>query len=421
MSKIVLVGKIRDSFNRGILGDVIFKMIANVVQTIIRNIIVLPALATFFTNSQYGEIVTVIGVITTISAGLGNSLLSARLVMEADYKHKNIEGDFNRICLISSLISILGTPLIIGMFPGQGVVNCFIISLILFLETFTGYQSGWFILKQAYRKLLIFTLVAGIGFGCGLLATKLTGIWSLTYFCSDIISALFLYRFSPLIKEKKHFTENLNTTLKKYGVLIVTTVISNALAYMDRLLLYPVIGSEAVAIYTTASMFGKAFNLIALPISSIMLGYYATERIKLNVKKYWLINISMLSVLGIFVIITRLIGVQFTGLLYPKLIEAAAPYVLIANLSSAIGATGQITKSATLKYANTYWILIIQAVYAVTYIGLGLFMAKKSGLLGFSYAVLLANIIQLLMLYIVCHMALSRQNGVTNYKQSSIN
>jgi O-antigen/teichoic acid export membrane protein len=398
-----MVGKIIESFKRGILGDVIFKLIANVVQTIIRNIIVLPMLAKYFTNSEYGELVTVVGVITTIAAGLGNSLLSARLVMEADYKHKNIQGDFNRICWSVSALSLLGTPIIALLFPGQSFGNLIVIACILFLETYIGYQSGWFILKQAYRMLLVYTLVGGIGFGIGLLLTKVSSVWPYTYLCSDVASFIFLFKLSPLVRESNSLTQNLKITLQKYGILIITTIIANALAYMDRLLLYPSIGSEAVAIYTTASVFGKAFNLIALPVSSIMLGYYATEKIKLNRKKYWLINGGMLLCLFIFVILTRIAGKWFTGILYPRLIQQAEPYIFIANLSSAIGATAQITKSAALKYAKTHWTLIIQTVYALAYIGLGLLWAKKDGLLGFSYAVLIANVTQICLLYIVCH------------------
>lgn len=398
------------SVKNGILGDVMFKMIANVVSTIIRNIMVLPVLAVFFSKAEYGEIVTIVGVITTISAGLGNALLSTRLVMEADYRKSNLEGDFNLICVCVSFASMLFVFLIALLFPSLSIIQLAIIAVILFLETFTGYHSGWFILHQAYRKLLLYTLIGGGGFCIGLVFSYQTKLWSFTYLVSDIFCFVFLLYKSPLVKEKNSMTEKQRTTLKKYGVLILTTVISNALAYLDRLLLYPIIGSEAVAIYTTASMFGKAFNLVALPISSIMLGYYATEKIKLNLKKYWLINLSTIVVLFVFILTTRFVGVRLTGLLYPNIINDATPYVIIANLSSAVGASAQITKSAALKYAKTYWILIIQTVYAVIYVGIGYYSVLKDGLRGFSYSVLLANMVQLMLLYVVCHVAVKKQS-----------
>lgn len=409
-----IIKRLGISFKTGVLGDVTFKLIANIVSTIIRNIIVLPALARFFTNAQYGELITIIGVITTITAGLGNALLSTRLVMESDYKRNNKEGDFNLICIIVSLLSIIFIVPLVYYFPSIGGTQAIIVVIILFAETYIGYHSGWFILRQAYKKLLIYTLVGGLGFGVGLLVTRITGYWTLTYLCSDIMSFVFLHSFSPLVKEKRIFTSLLKTTLNKYGVLFLTTIITNALAYLDRLLLYPLIGSSAVAAYTTASVFGKAFNLIAIPISSILLGYYATERIRLNVKKFWVINGITLSMLGIFILVTYIWGVWFTGILYPTIINEARPYILIANLSSALGASAQIAKSAALKYTKTYWTLIIQVIYALIYAGGGLLSVKSRGLQGFAEIVLVANIVQLVILYIVCTASLKCKIQSTN-------
>ncbi len=406
--------KIFSSFKTGMLGDVTFKLIANVVSTIIRNIIVLPTLARFFTNAYYGQLVTVVGVVTTVTAGLGNALLSTRLVMDSEYKKTQNEGDFNIICVVVSCVSVIFAVPISLYFSSISGIQILFIGLILFAETYIGYHSGWFILKQAYKILLIYTLAGGLGFGIGIYLTKITGFWTLTYFCSDIVSFVFLFFLSPLVKENNTITPILKTTLNKYWLLFLTTIITNALAYLDRLLLYPLIGSEAVATYTTASVFGKAFNLIAIPVSSILLGYYATERIKLTIKKYWAINIITLVMLGLFILVTRLIGVWFTGVLYPTIIDDARPYILIANLSSALGASAQITKSAALKYAKTYWTLIIQVIYAVIYAGGGLIAAKSGGLKEFSEVILVANIIQLVILYIVCSKSLLKTETGTH-------
>lgn len=405
-----IIQKSITSFKSGMLGDLTLKLIANIISTFIRNVIVLPALARFFTNSEYGEIVTIIGVITTITAGFGNALLSTRLVMETRYKEDNYEGDFNVICLVVSGISIIFSIPISMYFPEISGLELFFVSCILFAETYVGYHSGWFILRQDYRKLLVYTIVGGAGFVIGIILTRLTGYWTLTYLCSDVSSFLFLYLLSPLVKEKKVLTPELKITLNKYFILFLTTVLTNALAYLDRLLLYPLIGSEAVAIYTTASVFGKAFNLVAIPVSSILLGYYATERIKLSVKKYWFINFITLAMLILFVFITKLIGNEITSILYPTLIDEAQPYILIANLSSAIGASAQITKSAALKYAKTYWTLIIQIIYAVIYIGGGFWATKFYGLGGFAEIILVANVVQLIILYIVCTFSLKNDN-----------
>lgn len=399
------------SLNINFFGDLLYKLIANVISTIMRNIVVLPFLAKIFLPSQYGEIVTIIGLISTISGGLGNALLSTRLVLESTYKKDNIEGDFNSIAIIVSFISMAFALPIVVFFKYLDINQLLLISCLLFVETFIGYHSGWFILKQAYKKLLIYTIIGALGFGIGLFLSRITKVWIFTYLTSDVFSMLFLVLYSPLIRESLRFTKKVFILIRKYLILILTTVISNALTYLDRLMLYPIIGSSAVAIYSTASVFGKAFNLISLPISSIMLGYYATGRIKLNLKKYWYINFATLIALLIFIILTQIIGYPFTKILFPDLAENAKSFILIANLASAIGASAQITKSAALKYAKTYWTLIIQIIYAVTYILLGYILVMKNGLLGFSYAVLIANLVQIIVLYVVCHFALKNENG----------
>lgn len=409
-----MLGKSISSLKTGFVGDLIFKVIANIVSTVIRNIVVLPFLAKFFISTEYGEIVTVIGVITTVAAGLGNALLSTRLVLDSTYREKRDEGDFNLVCIIASIVSIPFAVPIAKYFSYAGNGQTLLIAAILFTETFVGYHSGWFILRQEYKKLLIYTVIGGVGFALGLAISRITKMWTFTYLVSDVFCMFFLIRFSPLIKEKYQFTPNRHVLLQKYALLILSTVISNALSYLDRLMLYPLLGSEAVSTYSTASVFGKAFNLIALPISSIMLGYYAAGKIKLDRKKYWLINSATLIALLLFVLMTRLLGIWFTGILYPTLIESAAPYVLIANISSAIAASAQITKSAALKYAKTYWTLIIQATYAILYLGLSLFFVNRDGLSGFSYAVLIVNILQLILLYVVCHNSLG-SGEKTNY------
>lgn len=400
-----VIKKIKNSLRDGILGDFIFKLMANTLSIAIRNILVLPILASIFSTKEYGELMTVIGVITTIAAGLGNSLLSTRLIMDGDYKRKNLQGDFNIFCIIVSVIGGLSCLAIHKIFPGVSTIQLIIISAVLFLETFVGYHSGWFILRQEFRKLLVYTIIGGIGFVIGLIFSNITKLWAITYLISDGFSIAFLLYFSPLPKENYSLTVECPKMLKKYFILIITTVISNALAYLDRLLLYPIIGSEAVAIYTTASVFGKAFNLIALPVSSIMLGYYAAEKIKLNLRRYWIINFSTLGVLMIFVVMTRFIGIWATGVLYPSIVNDAKPFILIANISSSIGASAQITKSAALKYAKVYWILLIQVIYAVVYLLGGYYGVLRYGLMGFSVAVLGANVIQIIILFIVCHIA----------------
>ncbi|MFZ7134392.1 MAG: lipopolysaccharide biosynthesis protein [Eubacteriales bacterium] len=375
-----------------------------------KNIIILPVLAKFYDAKNFGMLVTVVSLIALIASSLGNSLTSTRLILEEEYTEANVQGDFNIVCLIVSFLGMLFVILISAIFPKLSFRELLIISAILFFETYSAYHSGWFILRQAYNYLLFYTLIGGVGFCIGLYLTYLTRLWPLTYLIADFLFVLFLVLLSPLVRERYICTNKFRKTISKYFILISATLVTNTLTYLDRLMLFPLIGGTAVAAYTTASFFGKAYSLIAIPISTILLGYFASGRTKLNLKKFWLLNSFMIFVLVIFLIFTSFFGKWATGLVYPNLISSASPYIVIANMSSAIAASAQITKSAVLKYADSHWILIIQIMYAIIYGGMGYYLTKQKALFGFAFAALIANICQIIMLYFACHMALKNKS-----------
>lgn len=407
MKNIVEIKAILYNWKSNILGDFLLKFIANMVQLVIKNIIILPALAMMFNTEVFGTMLTIISVITIIAAGLGNSLTSTRLIMEEEYSNSGLQGDFNLICLCNCTISMLGVVFIYVVFPVLKTIDLFVISLILFLETFWAYHSGWFILRQEYKKLLYYTMIGGVGYSIGLITTYFSQLWVLTYFIADLCYVLFLLKYSPLVREAYVFTKNNNKTIKKYLVLIITTLVGNVLTYIDRLLLYPMIGGEAVAIYTTAGVFGKAFSLLSLPVSTVLVGYFAVGRIKMDLNKYRKLIFVIAVLLLVFFLLTSLVGEWVTGLLYPKLIVSAAPFIIIANMASAIGASSQIIKSVALKYAKTYWLLVLQVVYAFSYICLSFYCSKNFGLYGFSCAALCASLINIIMVFIICYYTMS--------------
>ena len=137
------------------------------------------------------------------------------------------------------------------------------------------------------------------------------------------------------------------------------------------------------------------------PIAGVLLGYYAQKNFAMNRKLFWIINSSVLIVSAAFFLVTVLLGEWFTGILYPELIEQSAPYMILANLASIINATASMTQPSVLKYAPTYWQIIIQCVYCIGYIGLGVIMMQKWGIMGFCVAALIANLLRLLLLYVL--------------------
>lgn len=101
----------------------------------------------------------------------------------------------------------------------------------------------------------------------------------------------------------------------------------------------------------------------------------------------------------------------FTNLLYPTLFSQAEKYILIANFAATISAVCTLTQSALLKFAPTWVQIIKELVYISTYIGLGLILLSKYGLMGFCLAAVLANSCKLAVLYLIGDYFIKRNAG----------
>ncbi|MFL0247336.1 lipopolysaccharide biosynthesis protein [Candidatus Clostridium stratigraminis] len=371
-------------------------------------VLIYPLIAKSVSAYNYGLILTIMGIVNTIVNSLGNSLNNIRLVRNQTYENRGIKGDFNVILLAVSILGAIFTLCLILGFQNIGMLN----DIILIFTVILGIVKSYFLVD--YRLKLNFTLnlicngVNAIGYVVGLFIFRLTNIWTFPFLMGEVFGVLFLLFTTDLIKEPTKTTEALKETFSSYLMLILTCAMATALSYMDRLIIFPLLGGEAVSTFTVATFFGKSIGLVFTPIAGVLLGYYAQKSFKFTRKLFWHINIIVLLFSAAFFGVSCIVSTWFTGILYPSLIESAKPYILIANLGAILGMTASMTQPAILKFAPMVWQIFIQLAYSVIYILLGIFMLKVYGISGFCICIIFANIVRLVMLYLVGHIYLSK-------------
>lgn len=399
-------------FNKGIkiASDFILRISASVLTTFANQIVLLPMLAFIFDADMYGLILTLFGIQNIISGTLGNSLYSTRLIVNSRYEDENQIGDFNRLILISGAISVIAMA-IISRIVGKvsGLIWVLLLPVVL-VYTLNAYLTVWYPIKLQFKKSFVHSMVVSIGTLLGAFLVYMTHIWPLAYLASGLAGFLFVSRKTEIFREGFSKTELMTVTARKWIILILTTLLANTVTYLDRLMLYPLLGSAAVATFSTASYFGKALSVLAMPVASVMLGYYAQTGFKMTRKRFWLINAACGIMLFAFACFSLLLGKPVTGFLFPKIVEDAASYIFIANISSAIAAIVQIIQATALKYAKTYWQIIIQIAYFIIYFGFGIILINTNGLMGFCIASFSANIFKTIMILLISHMALGENN-----------
>ena len=381
--------------------DFVYNFLSSAIGTGTQQLVVYPFFAYILSKDEYGELLTIMGIVYICSVALGNSLNNVRLIQNAEYIDKGYKGDFNILAVASIIIAPLILFLVCSFFIQIDRVNMILICILTMLETTKAYFCVAYRLELNFFKTLKMAIVIAI-FSCvGCLIVYFFGHWPLVFIIADVSGIIYLYNTSSLFKEPFKITNLFKKTTEKLLILISSGLVSNVLTYLDRLVLYPIMGGSAVAIYTVASFFGKTLGIVVMPISSVMLGYYAQQGFEMNGKLFWRINKIAIAISGAFLLVSIVIAQPITGLLYPKVISKATEYIFLANLGSIINVLSYIVQPAILKFANTKIQLIKEILYAVIYV-IGCFLLlPKYGITGLCWVMIIANSCKLVFLFII--------------------
>lgn len=392
-----------------IAGDFVLSLAASFISTGVLQILLYPFLAKYLSAEEYGIALTIMGVGNTISSAFGGSLNNARLLQNTTYEDRKLQGDFPVLFAIFSIASAIAFG---GYLTLTGAMSSLTVILLLgfaLFATIRGYASVAFRVMINYSKNLVLNVIVGAAEILGILVLYLSkehALWPVPFLLGELCGVIYLLLSCNIFREKFCFTPLVSDTCKKTFVLFVTTLIANLILYLDRLLLLPVLGGEAVSTYTVASFFGKSLGVLVTPLAGVLLSYYAQKDFEMTARRYWKINLSMIAFSAVFFLFCAVAGQFGTGVFYPTLIDAARPYILLANLASVINVTSNMVQPAVLKFAPTRWQLIIQVLYGCIYLVVGVFSASRYGLMGFCVSATVAAVIKIGFLLMVGTFAL---------------
>lgn len=384
-----------------VISDFIYNIFSSFIYIGVIQIIVYPMFAKMMGANEYGLLLTTMGVVNTISMSLGSTLNNTRLIQNSKYNEYGLLGDFNLLLIIANIFG-----LILAVFAGNVYIKIgFDMKVLFVIMILLNITKSYFIV--AYRINLDFKLnfvsniISSTGLLLGLLLWNFTNVWPLTFIIAELFNITFLLLTTNLYKEPFKRTRLFNSTSTKYTLLIITGMLSSISVYLDRLIVYPILGGGAVAIYSVASFFGKSLGLAMNPIAGVLLGYYAQKTFKMTTRRFWRINLIVMGITVLFWGISLILSPIFTGLLYPSLIESSRPYLVLANFGSILGVATNMIDPVVLKYAPTHWQVILYVVYAFSYIGISILLMNHYFILGLCIAIITSNLIKLVFLLII--------------------
>ncbi len=392
-----------DITKKKVIKDLMLNMIGYFVLTAILQLIIYPILSSGMPITQFGSLLTLMGIANAIAGIFGNSLNNIKLINQDYYKQNNFK-DFAIIINKVAVITVVSMVIVTITFHKQlnNLETVFLIVTTVFLML-RSYMNVYYRIQLDYFKIIKHLAVTALGYMLGLIIFRYIKIWPLVFCLGEVFAFIYAYRTTDFKLEKKVKSDKFDKIQKEYIQLATSNCISNLLLYLDRLLINPILGASNVALYYIASVVGKTIGIVMNPITSILLTYLAKIKSKNSKKIFYILSLTSI-IMGISI---YLISIPLTPIIVRILYSGdyllAKPYFNFANLSVIIMICGTIINPLLLKNAPMWWQNVIQIVYCIIYLGGSILLMIKWGVYGFCIAGIIANSIKFIMMEIVAY------------------
>lgn len=383
-----------------VVVNVIFSFLSSFIPLIILQLLILPSLAEKLGTNEYGISITIYSILTIIASS-GNALNNVRLINERKYEEKNIIGDFNLLLLFSEILGTAIVIILVTRYDGYRVnMHLLFIVVASILMLMRSYIIVGYCIELNYYRMFINNIILTVGYFIGSLLMMSNYYWELIYIVGNLLAVLHLYFTTKLLQEGVNRTVLFKQVTYQYIICLISTILANLLNYIDKILIYPLLGGTAVSTYYVSTLIGKMILMAISPINSVLLSYMSKlEFLKKRIFYLSAILSIVLGIIGYFICI--LISKPCLMWLYPDLAQEALRYIKVVTLTAVVTAYISLLSPLLLKFCNINWQIIISIISLTSYMIIAVQLSKLYGLYGFAIGGLLANIVKLILMFII--------------------
>jgi O-antigen/teichoic acid export membrane protein len=389
---------------RKLISDSVLSIIASIIPIFGLQFILLPLVAAKISTNSYGLLITLTALMNLSSGTLGNILDNSKLVSYKKYEDLKVKGDYNILLVILIVISLL--IMSAGIFFYQEHVDIVSFLLLIGASTFyllKEYMGVEFKIKLKFNLVLVNSIILILGYTAGFLLFIVSEYWEFIFFFGFMFSFIFMIKMTSTLLEPLRRTPYFKQTLNQSSSFLISGVLLSLGTYLDKLLLYPLLGGAAVATYFTATIIGKTIAMVVAPINGVLLSYLA--RLQYFNSKYFYLVLYLSSIMGVgaFILII-LVSETLLTILYPQYVDGALNYINITTLSIIVIVISNSLNTIVLKFCEARMQIIINLLYLIIYVGGSIILIKPFGLMGFCIGILIASIARLIVIVVVYHL-----------------
>lgn len=382
--------------------DMLINLVGTAISLSVLQLLIYPMVARVLAAEEYGQMQSIVSVVYLFSGTLGTGLCTTRLVREYEYRDRNIASDFNLFSVICMTVIIIGMPAALPLYARDlSNIDILLITVVSILNFTSNYYSVGLRLNIDYKAVFSSKVLGSLGYIVGFVFFYYTSLWQCILICSFLFETVYYYIKTNLFYEPIKKSIYFNITRKTFTNLAVSNLLSRAITYFDKLLLYPLLGGGAVSVYVTANVFGKLILMTIEPITNVILSYLSKHK-KVSLK-IWMSTIPVsLAACTIMYFVCIIVSEPVLRFFYPQWADEAMILVPLTTLCLAISAFINIMYPFTLKTIKSNRQIIINCIGLFSYIFFVIIIYKPFGLKGCCIALIISYILKLIAIFAFC-------------------
>lgn len=393
---------------KNLIRDLFFNTLGFGIYIATQQILLMPIMAKIFPEEEFAKIVLYISVFAIVTNVLGSELGIVKQVKRDEIREKS---DYNRILLqlFPFIILVSIVTLYILKF---NVIEIIMLTISILLGNTRLYSAAHFRANKDFKKIVIQNVLYLIGTVLGLFITYKLKMIAIPMLLAEVICLIFDILNTDIIKTGVSKTQSNKEIWKTFAGFGFISFLINMTTYFDKIIIYPILGDNAVNVYYATSSMSKILSLITNPLHGVILSWLKgnDEEFKKKVTTVTLkANIPML-------IITFLLSIPLTYIavmiLYPQYLEDSRKLIIPICIGVAFSTASSIVKAILMKYIESKKLVKIYVIYIII-LFLGATIASYYiGITGFAYAISLASV----SLWVMFILLLNKTNALQERK-----
>ncbi len=343
------------------------------IYIIAQQLLFMPLMGKWLDEEIFAHFVIYIAFFSILSNSLGSEL---GIVNQVD--EDNDATNYGKVLLTVSIISTV-VSLVVLLILGFSVPDSIVLSVVVFIANYRLYASGYFRKRKKFNKVLIQNILYLLGMGIGLVLFFHTRIIWLPSFLAELFSIPYSIMKSDLAQkiEKKPS----RTQMRRFFSFSFVSFLNNLITYLDKIIIYPILGPLAVDTYYSTTAMSKIANMIVNPLHGVLLSWIKNKNKKSIIKKFIIVSIPS-------AVISFLLCIPFTyvalKILYPQFLENAMPIIIPVSIALGASIGSALLKSLLIKYSGNKKLIRIYIRYFAIFLFTAFASSYLWGLIGFS-------------------------------------